>query len=133
VIVDAKLVAERFRTAVEAAHVEGAVELLAPTVLFNSPVTFKPFRGAETVAVVLRAVFEVFEDFRYVDELEGEELHGLVFEARVGDRDVTGIDLFRATSDGRIAELTVIIRPLSGLIALAEAMGPKVEALAKGS
>lgn len=125
-------VAERFRTAVEAGHLDGMIELLAPTVVFNSPVTFKPFRGSETVAVVLRGVFEVFEDFRYIDEMAGEELHGLVFEARVGERTVTGIDLFRATGDGRIAELTVMVRPLSGVIALAEAMGPKVAELAKG-
>lgn len=129
---DARAVAERFRTAVEAGHIDGMVELLAPTVVFNSPVTFKPFRGNENVAVVLRGVFEVFEDFRYVDELAGDELHGLVFEARVGEREVTGIDLFRATNDGRIAELTVMVRPLSGVIALAEAMAPKVEALTKG-
>ena len=129
---DASAVAERFRTAVEAGHVDGIVELLAPTVVFNSPVTFHPFRGSETVAVVLRAVFEVFEEFRYIDSMAGEEMHGLVFEAKVGDRDVTGIDLFRATSDGRIAELTVMVRPMSGLIALAEAMGPKVAELTKG-
>jgi hypothetical protein len=129
---DAKSVVERFRTAVEAGHVEGMVELLAPTVVFNSPVSFKPYRGAETVAVVLRGVFEVFEEFRYLDQLEGEELHGLVFQARVGEREVTGIDLFRTTSDGRIAELTVMVRPLSGVMALAEAMGPKVEGLVAG-
>ena len=34
---DAKSVAERFRTAVEAGHIDGMVELLAPTVVFNSP------------------------------------------------------------------------------------------------
>ena len=129
---DAKSVAERFRTAVEAGHLEGMLELLAPTVVFNSPVVFKPYRGAEPVAVILRAVFEVFEDFRYVDELEGDELHGLVFQARVGEREVTGIDLIRATGDGRIAELTVMIRPMSGVIALAEAMGPKVAAALSG-
>jgi hypothetical protein len=130
--VDARAVAERFRTAVEAGHIDGLTELLAPTVLFNSPVSFQPFRGSETVALVLKAVSEVFEEFRYIDAMEGEEMFGLVFEAKVGEREVTGVDLFRATSDGRIAELTVLVRPLSGLIALAEAMGPKVEALAKG-
>jgi hypothetical protein len=129
---DARAVAERFRTAVEAGHVDGMVELLAPTVVFNSPVAFQPFRGSETVAAVLRAVFEVFEEFRYIDAMEGEEMFGLVFQAKVGEREVTGIDLFRATGDGRIAELTVMVRPLSGVIALAEAMGPKVESLAKG-
>lgn len=129
---DARAVAERFRTAVEAGHVDGMVELLAPTVVFNSPVTFHAFRGSETVAAVLRAVFEVFEEFRYIDSMEGEEMHGLVFQAKVGDREVTGIDLFRATNDGRIAELTVMVRPMSGLVALAEQMGPRVAALAKG-
>lgn len=129
---DARAVAERFRTAVEAGHLEGMIELLAPTVVFNSPAVFKPYRGAETVAVILNAVLQVFEEFRYVDELEGEDLHGLVFEARIGDREVTGIDLFRPTSDGRIAELTVMVRPLSGLVALAEAMGPKVASVSAG-
>lgn len=111
---------------------EGMIELLAPTVVLNSPVSFKPFRGSETVAAVLGHVFEVFEDFRYVDELAGEELHGLVFETRVGDRDVAGIDLIRATKDGRIAELTVMVRPLSAVAALAEAMAPRVAELAAG-
>ena len=125
---DARAVAERFRTAVEAGHAEGIAELLAPTAILHSPVTFHPFRGAEAVGMVLKAVSEVFEEFRYIDSLEGEETHGLVFEAKIGDREVTGVDIFRATSDGRIAELTVLIRPLSGLIALAEAMRPRVEA-----
>jgi hypothetical protein len=129
---DAKAVAERFRTAVEAGHLEGMLELLAPTVVFNSPVAYKPFRGAETVGAVLSAVFEVFEEFRYIDAMDGEELYGLVFEAKVGDRDVQGIDLIRATGDGRIAELTVMLRPASALMAMGEAMAPRVEALTKG-
>lgn len=125
---DARAVAERFRTAVEAGHAEGIDELLAPTAVLHSPVTFHPFRGAEAVRMVLQAVSDVFEEFRYVDALEGEETHALVFEAKIGDREVTGVDIFRATGDGRIAELTVLIRPLSGLVALAEAMQPKIEA-----
>lgn len=129
---DAKAVAERFRTAVEAGHLEGMIELLAPTVVFNSPVAYEPFRGSANVAGVLTAAFETFEDFRYVDAMEGEELYGLVFQARVGDREVNGIDLIRATSDGRIAELTVMLRPASALMAMGEAMAPKVAWLTKG-
>ena len=129
---DAKAVAERFRTAVEAGHLEGMLELLAPTVVFNSPVAYKPFRGSESVGAVLSAVFEVFEEFRYVDAMEGEELFGLVFQAKVSGRDVEGVDLIRATSDGRIAELTVMLRPASALMAMGEAMAPKVESLQKG-
>ena len=109
---------------------QGMQELLSPAVVFNSPVTFHPFRGNEVVGLVLQAVSEVFEDFEYVDEVTADDLHGLIFRARVGDREVNGIDLIRADGTGRIAELTVMVRPMSGLLALAEAMRPKVEALA---
>jgi hypothetical protein len=128
---DAKTAAERFRTAVEALHVEGMMEALHPQVVFKSPVVYGRYEGAETVAALLRAVSETFEDFRYVGEMGGEDVHGLLFEARVGDRQLEGIDIIRAAPDGRIAELTVMVRPMSGVIALAQAMAPKVEGLAK--
>jgi hypothetical protein len=51
-----------------------------------------------------------------------------VFRTRVGDRELEGLDLLRLDADGLIAELSVMIRPLSGLIALAQAIGPKLDA-----
>jgi len=116
-----------FRAAVERADMDAAVALLADDVVFRSPAVFKPYEGRETVSTILRTVFGVFEDFRYTDELDGAGLHGLVFEARVGDRSLQGIDLLRLGADGRIAEFTVMIRPASGLIALAERMGPALQ------
>jgi len=122
-----------FRAAVEAGDIEAGLALFAEDATLDSPVAFKPFVGIEAVGVVLRAVFETFEDFRYTDEFvnEGERTHALVFTARVGDRGVQGLDLIRSDESGRITNLTVMIRPLSGLIALAEAMAPKVGHLAK--
>jgi len=38
------------------------------------------------------------------------------------------MDLVRVGPDGLIEDFTVMIRPLSGLVALAQALGPKVEA-----
>jgi SnoaL-like domain len=106
------------------------VELLAPDVVFNSPVAFKPFEGQEAVGKVLAAVMSTFEDFRYTDQLEGDDdTHVLVFRARVGDKELQGIDLLRLDDDGRIADFTVLVRPASGLMALAEAMAPKVAGL----
>jgi SnoaL-like protein len=121
-----------FRSAVEAADMDAAVALLADDVVFRSPAVFKPYEGRETVATILRTVFGVFEDFRYTDELAGDDAHGLVFEARVGDRSLQGIDLLRTDADGRIAEFTVMIRPASGLIAVAERMGPALQAAGIG-
>ena len=117
-----------FREAVEARDLDAALDLLADDVVFRSPAVFKPYEGRETVATILRTVLGVFEDFRYTDELEGEGVHALIFEARVGDRQVQGLDLIRGDDDGRIAEFTVMIRPASGLMALAERMRPALQA-----
>jgi ketosteroid isomerase-like protein len=117
-----------FREAVERADLDAAVALLAEDAVFRSPAVFKPYEGREAVETILRTVFTVFEDFRYTDELEGSGVHGLIFEARVGERSLQGLDLMRTAEDGRIAEFTVMVRPASGLIALAERMGPALEA-----
>jgi hypothetical protein len=117
-----------FRTAVEQRDLDAALDLLADDVVFRSPAVFKPYEGRETVATILRTVFGVFEDFRYTDELAGDGVHALIFEARVGDRTLQGMDLIRGDGNGRIAELTVMVRPASGLMALAERMGPALQA-----
>jgi hypothetical protein len=51
----------------------------------------------------------------------------------VGDKQVQGIDLLRHDDDGRVVEITVMVRPLSAAIALAEAVGPRLAARAQGS
>jgi hypothetical protein len=117
---------DAFRDAVLARDHPAMIDTLADEVVFNSPVAFLPFEGRDAVGQVLGAVMETFEDFRYTDELEGTTAHALVFSARVGAKELHGIDLLRFDSDGRIRDFTVLVRPLSGTIALAEAMGPKV-------
>ena len=44
----------------------------------------------------------------------------------MGEKEVEGIDLLRFDGEGKIMDFTVLVRPLSATIALAEAMGPKV-------
>lgn len=118
-----------FREAIESRDIEAAIGLLAPDVTFNSPVAHKPFEGSDATAGVLRAVFQTFEDFEYTDELSTGNTHVLVFRARVGDKQLQGIDLLRMNDDGLIEDFTVMVRPASGLMALGEAMAPKVAGL----
>ena len=120
--------ATRFRAAVEQGNIDALGELLAPEVVFHSPVTFHPFVGRETVRSLLREVGLVFEDFRYTRELAGERAHALIFAARVGDRELEGLDLLRFDEQGRIADFTVMLRPLSALVPFAQAMGERVAA-----
>lgn len=115
-----------FRQAIEARDLAAALALLHPDVEFRSPVVHTPYVGAEQVGRLLGHVLEVFEDFRYVDELEGRATHGLVFRARVGTREVEGWDYLTTDDSGRITTFVVMVRPLSGLVAVAEAMGARL-------
>jgi len=118
-----------FRAAVEAGDIDAAVALMADDVEFRSPAVYKPYRGRESAAILLRAVARVFEDFHYVREIgaENSREHALVFRARVGATEVEGCDLLHLDDAGRIDELVVMIRPLSGLTALVEAMRVALE------
>ena len=114
-----------FKAAVEAGDMDAAVALLAQDVEFHSPVVHSPYRGRDAVAPILHAVAQVFEDFRYVAEVGGgddrvDEV--LVFRAHVGDKQLEGIDLLHHDASGAIDRLTVMIRPLSALQAVAAAM-----------
>ncbi|MFB0614655.1 nuclear transport factor 2 family protein [Streptomyces sp. AGS-58] len=116
-----------FREAVEARDMAAVEALLAEDVVFTSPVVFRPYTGRAITAAILRAVVEVFEDFRYVREIgdpDGPE-HALVFRADVGGRELTGCDFLHVDEHGLIDELMVMVRPLSAAQALAEAMGAR--------
>jgi hypothetical protein len=119
---------DAFKNAAEQKDFSRAEELFSPDVVFRSPAVFKPYTGLEALKVLLGAVAEVFEDFRYVDQVETGDTAVLVFEARAGDRELNGVDVLRFGEDGRIAEMMVMVRPLSGLNALVEEMGRRLAA-----
>jgi hypothetical protein len=122
--------AERYRAAVERRDLAAVGELLAAQVVFHSPVTFHPFLGRDTVTRLLAEVIEVFEDFRFTDELEMNGAHALIFRANVAgsEREIEGIDLLRFDEQGLIADFTVMLRPLSALVPFAQAMGERAQA-----
>jgi ketosteroid isomerase-like protein len=122
--------AERYRAAVERRDLPSVGELLAQDIVFHSPVTFHPFLGRETVTALLAEVIQVFEDFRFTDELQTDGAHALIFRANVAgsDREIEGIDLLRFDDDGLIADFTVMLRPLSALVPFAQAMAERAQA-----
>ena len=121
--------AEGFQAAVLAGDEAALADVLAEDVVFRSPAVFKPYEGRDATMLVLRAVSQVFEDFRYEDRFEGDDGEVLLFSARVGDRELNGIDMLRFDDEGKVRELIVMVRPLSGLNALVEAMARELERL----
>ena len=117
---------DAFKQAAESKDFSKVEELFSPDVVFRSPAVFKPYTGLDSLRVLLGAVAETFEDFSYLDQVETGDTAVLVFEARVGDRQLNGVDILSFDSDGLIAEMMVMIRPLSGLEALVEEMGRRL-------
>lgn len=118
---------DAFRKAVEAKDLSAGIdELFVEEPRFVSPAVFKPYEGRDAMRAVLGAVVQVFEDFRYTDQIEDGDTAILIFEARVGERELTGVDILRFDPDGRIRELMVMIRPLSALNAVVEGMAEKL-------
>lgn len=118
-----------FRKAVEARDETAIEALLADDVVFTSPVAFKPYPGKPITAAILRGVMRVFEDFHYIREIaDGDgRNHALVFEATVAGKTVTGCDFLHVNDDGLIDDFMVMVRPLSGATALADAMGAQFD------
>jgi hypothetical protein len=123
-------IADRFRAAVEARDMSAFDEMFAPEVRFFSPVTFRPFVGAPAVRGLLGVLLHTFEDFRYVGSLAGSaemgggdvESHILIFRATVAGKEIHGIDLIQPGESGLIEELTVMVRPLSAVVTLRDAV-----------
>jgi hypothetical protein len=111
-----------FRLAVEAKDLEAAKETLREDVVLHSPILFRGFEGREVVMQVLTHVAATLEDFTYLNELADERTVTLRFKAQVGDRELEGIDFLELDEDGKVAELTVFMRPLSAVTAFNEQM-----------
>jgi len=117
-----------FRAAVEARDADAATALLAADVVFRSPIVFKPYAGRTAAGAVLAAALRVFDDFLYEVELASEDGcdHALMFRARVDGKDIQGCDFLRHDQDGRVVQLTVMVRPLSAALALRDRMAAEL-------
>lgn len=108
-------------------------DLLADEVVFRSPVAFNPYPGKPVVYFILTNVIQVFENFIYHREFYSEDGNHVVleFSANVGDKKLKGIDMIQFNNQGQIIDFEVMIRPKSGLDALALQMGQRMQAFQK--
>jgi hypothetical protein len=116
-----------FRLAVESQSLDDMMAAFAADAVLHSPVTFQPFEGREAIGQLLGILLEVFEDFHYTDELRAPDgTTALIFRARVGDRELEGLDLIRFDDGGLIRDFTVMVRPRSAIEALLREVGSRL-------
>jgi len=121
-----------FSAAVAAGDVNAVIDTLAPDVVLYSAVTGTPFVGREVVADTYRSVVEAFEELRIVDEFESGDTHAFFWEGRMEGRFVAGADRLRLNPDGKVREITVLGRPLSGVATFLTAIGPRLARRRRG-
>lgn len=103
--------------------------LLADNIVFRSPVAHTPYPGKAAIKLVLKTVNTVFQNFRYHRSFVSEDGRSVVleFSAEVSGKALKGIDMLRFDDQGRIEEFEVMVRPMSGLQALAAQMAAQLE------
>jgi len=117
-----------FRRAAESKDLDLLAKTLCEDVVLHSPVLFRGFEGRETVITVLSHVAATLENFSYTDELAEGDNVVLRFKAKVGERELEGIDFLELDQEGNVRELTVFMRPFSALTAFNEQMAARLGA-----
>ncbi len=113
---------------IETGDLSALPTIVAPDAQFRSPTGFKPYQSADAVVLILNTVIQVFENFEYHRQFAGANGRQVVleFSANIGDKSLKGIDMVEFDEDGKIVDFEVMVRPASGLAALAAEMGKRL-------
>ncbi|KQV43115.1 MULTISPECIES: nuclear transport factor 2 family protein [unclassified Duganella] len=121
---------ERWHDMIAGGNLSTLPSIVDADAVFRSPIANKPYASRQAVVLVLNTAYQVFENFAYHRQLAADDGLSVVleFSANVGDKQLKGIDFIRFNEAGKIVDFEVMVRPLSGLQALGEAMGARIGA-----
>ena len=97
---------------------------LAEDVILNSPFLAEPIVGRDAVANVLQTVSKLADDLTVLEVLSGDTHHAAFFRLQISDTVVNGIDYALLDADNKIAELSVLWRPLPSVVAMQAHIAP---------
>ena len=108
-------------------------EILDESVIFSSPVVFKPIEGKEMTKLYLMGAGITFnmDKFIYVREVVDGLDSILEFETYIDDILVNGVDMIRWNAEGKIIDFKVMVRPLRAIEALQKKMSESLDTLQK--
>jgi ketosteroid isomerase-like protein len=112
-----------FTAALASRDIDALVGSLAPDAVLHSAVTNVPFEGREVLRDLYGSLFDAFEDLRVTDELERGDTRVFFWEGRMDGRYVAGADRLRLDADGKVREITIVGRPLTGLVSFLTGIG----------
>lgn len=113
---------EDFRRAARTKDIELAVSTLADDVVLRSPLTDRfTFNGKDDVRRLFETAYEKFDGLEYHTVI-GDRV--LVGGATAGGQPFEETLLLSVNDSDKITEITLFIRPLTGLTAVMAALGP---------
>ena len=111
-----------------ARDLDGLLSLLSKDVAFHSPFVSEPgFEGRDATQVIFAIAFDVLKGDRYTHDFGDERSRVLVADSRVLDKPIKTSTVLEFDADGSIREIWMMVRPLTGLTALAEAVGRAIQ------
>jgi len=109
-----------FMSAQERHDVEAVIACFAPDIVIRSPITQRVrFEGVEQASDLFRLVFRVIRDIRFYETIGDGRSQVVFWRGRVGRNYIEEANLLRFDERGLVKEMTVFMRPVPGLLALA--------------
>jgi ketosteroid isomerase-like protein len=122
----------RWHAFLESGDLSRLDELLAPDVVFHSPIVHTPQRGKALASMYLTGAFQVLRPakFKYLREVVAGDDAMLEFSAEIDGIVINGVDMIHWNADGQIDDFKVMIRPLKAVNLLHAQMARMLEQLA---
>jgi hypothetical protein len=118
---------ERYRRALETRDVELALSAFAPDAVLHSPLTSRVrFSGHAELRPLLEVAFSHLRDVRFGTDTGDASTRVVVYTAHIGDEELEEAAVLKLDEDGLIADATLFVRPLPGLVTLMDAFGPDI-------
>ncbi|MBP1183869.1 nuclear transport factor 2 family protein [Methylobacterium sp. PvR107] len=107
-----------FAAALQAKDRDAMLAQMAEGVVLNTPLAAEPVCGKAAIRPVIDALMAAVDAFEIREILEGPAHAAAFFGATAGPHRLDGMDYWRLDAAGRIAEITVLWRPLPEAIAV---------------
>jgi hypothetical protein len=123
----AETTTERYRRAGETGDVDLAMSTFTENAIVHSPLTTRArFTGHTELRALIAVAYSHLAGIRFHTDVGDERTRVVTYTARIRCSDVEEATLLRLDNQGKIAEATMFIRPLPGLVEVMSAFGPDI-------
>ena len=126
---DNKNIAQQWIEAVTTKNGDKVVALLSETVIVKPPFQKEGVTGIQNVLAMFSAFVGVTENFRYGRHWETEGSVVMEFMATIDGEEVHAVDIATVSTDGKITQFEVLMRPAANALKLGKAVKEAIAAV----